>query len=175
MHVGMQSHFSHVWLYLTLWTVAHQSLSAEFSRQEYWSGLPCPPPRNLSNPRIKPSSLTVFCIGRQVLYHSCHLGSPFINRVLCVCVCVSMCVCVSVCVSMCVCLCVCVCVCVYVCVCLCVCVCVCVLVVQPGPTLCDGMDCSSPGSSVHGLLQARILEWVAIFFSRFLQIFFLWC
>ena len=33
-------------------------------------------------------------------------------------------------------------------------------------TLCDPMDCSPPGSSVHGILQARILEWVAIFFSR---------
>ena len=34
------------------------------------------------------------------------------------------------------------------------------------PTLCDTMDCSPPGSSVHGILQARILEWVAIPFSR---------
>ena len=34
------------------------------------------------------------------------------------------------------------------------------------PTLCDPMDCSPPGSSVHGILQARILEWVAISFSR---------
>ena len=33
-------------------------------------------------------------------------------------------------------------------------------------TLCDLMDCSPPGSSVHGILQARILEWVAIPFSR---------
>ena len=31
---------------------------------------------------------------------------------------------------------------------------------------CDPMDCSLPGSSVHGILQARILEWVAISFSR---------
>ena len=30
------------------------------------------------------------------------------------------------------------------------------------PTLCDPMDCSPPGSSVHGILQSRILEWVAI-------------
>ena len=30
------------------------------------------------------------------------------------------------------------------------------------PTLCDDMDCSPPGSSVHGILQARILEWAAI-------------
>ena len=36
------------------------------------------------------------------------------------------------------------------------------LVIQLCPTLCDPMDCSQPGSSVHGILQARILEWVAI-------------
>ena len=34
------------------------------------------------------------------------------------------------------------------------------------PTLCDPMDCSLPGSSVYGIFQARVLEWVAIFFSR---------
>ena len=33
-------------------------------------------------------------------------------------------------------------------------------------TLCDPMDCSPPGSSVHGILQARILEWIAMFSSR---------
>ena len=33
-------------------------------------------------------------------------------------------------------------------------------------TLCNPMDCSPPGSSIHGILQARILEWVAIPFSR---------
>ena len=32
--------------------------------------------------------------------------------------------------------------------------------------LCDSMDCSPPGSSVHGIFQARILEWVAISYSR---------
>ena len=37
---------------------------------------------------------------------------------------------------------------------------------QSCPTLCDPMDCSPPGFSVHGILQARILEWVAISFSR---------
>ena len=40
------------------------------------------------------------------------------------------------------------------------------LVTQSWPALCDPMDCSLPGSSVHGILQARILEWVAISFSR---------
>ena len=34
------------------------------------------------------------------------------------------------------------------------------------PTLCDPMDCSLPGSSVHGIFQASVLEWVAISFSR---------
>ena len=37
---------------------------------------------------------------------------------------------------------------------------------QSCPTLCNHMDCSPPGSSIHGILQARILEWVAISFSR---------
>ena len=41
-----------------------------------------------------------------------------------------------------------------------------VLVSQSCPTLCNPEDCSLPGSSVHGILQARILEWVAIPFSR---------
>ena len=41
-----------------------------------------------------------------------------------------------------------------------------VLVVQSCLTLCEPVDCSPPGSSVHGILQARILEWVAISFSR---------
>ena len=39
------------------------------------------------------------------------------------------------------------------------------LVAQWCPTLCDTMDCSLPGSSIHGIFQARILEWVAISFS----------
>ena len=39
------------------------------------------------------------------------------------------------------------------------------LVTQSCPTLCDPVDCSPPGSCVHGILQARILEWVAISFS----------
>ena len=43
---------------------------------------------------------------------------------------------------------------------------VCVLVAQSCLTLCDPMDYSLPSSSVHGILQARILEWIAISFSR---------
>ena len=41
-----------------------------------------------------------------------------------------------------------------------------VLVIQTCPTLCGPMDCSLLGSSVHGIFQIRILEWVAISFSR---------
>ena len=41
-----------------------------------------------------------------------------------------------------------------------------VKVAQLCPTLCDPMDCSLPGSSVHGIPQARLLEWVAVPFSR---------
>ena len=49
---------SRVQLFATPWTVAYQSpQSMEFSRQEYWSVLPCPPPGDLPNPGIKPTSL----------------------------------------------------------------------------------------------------------------------
>ena len=45
-------------------------------------------------------------------------------------------------------------------------ICVCMCFSQFCPTLCDPMDCSPPGSSVHGILQARMLKWVATPFSR---------
>ena len=45
-----------------------------------------------------------------------------------------------------------------------------VLVTQSCVTLCYPMDCSLPGSSVHGILQARILEWVAMRYSRELHV-----
>ena len=44
--------------------------------------------------------------------------------------------------------------------------CCCAKSIQSCPTLCDAMDCSPAGSSVHGILQARILEWVAMPSSR---------
>ena len=76
--------------------------------------------RDLPDTGIEPSSLNVSCIGRQVLYHWRHLGSPEVEM----------------------------------------------LVVHLCLTLCDPVDYSLLGSSVHGSLQARILEWVAISFSR---------
>ena len=54
-HACVPGHFSHVWLWT--WTVARQvPLSMGFSRQESWSGLPCPPPGNLPHPGIEPRS-----------------------------------------------------------------------------------------------------------------------
>ena len=51
-------HLSHVQLFATLWTVAPQApQSMGFSRQEYWFGLLCPPPRGLPDPGIEPISL----------------------------------------------------------------------------------------------------------------------
>ena len=44
--------------------------------------------------------------------------------------------------------------------------CSCFLATNLSPTLCDPMDCSLPGSTIHGISQERILEWVAISFSR---------
>ena len=72
----MLSRFYCVQLCATLWTVACQApLSMGFSRQEYWSGLPCAPPGDLPDPGIEPESLTSTCIAQsqpivsiQVLY-----------------------------------------------------------------------------------------------------------
>ena len=51
--------FSRVRLFVTSWTVAHQTpLSMGFSRQENWTGLPFPPPGDLPNPGTEPKSLT---------------------------------------------------------------------------------------------------------------------
>ena len=54
----MLSRFSDVRLFVTLWTIVHQDLLAiGFSSQEYWSGLPYPPPGDLLYPGIEPTSL----------------------------------------------------------------------------------------------------------------------
>ena len=56
--LSVLSHFSCVQLFTTLWTVACQTLlSMGVSKQEYWNGLPCPPPGDLPDPRVEPVSL----------------------------------------------------------------------------------------------------------------------
>ena len=71
------SHFSNVQLCATLWTVAPQAhLSMGFSRQEYWNGLPCPPPGDLLDPGIESTPHYVSGIGRQVLYPNAAWEAP---------------------------------------------------------------------------------------------------
>ena len=82
MPVYMLSCFSRVRLFATPWTVACQTpLSMEFSRQEYWNGLPCPPPGDLPDPGIEivstaapASQMDSFLLG--------HPGSPTLIPVI---------------------------------------------------------------------------------------------
>ena len=63
-------------LFADLWAVAHQGpMSIGFSRQEYWSGLPCPLPGNPSNPGIEPVSPVASALQADSLLLR-HLGSP---------------------------------------------------------------------------------------------------
>ena len=155
-------------------TAAHQApLSLGFSRQEHWSGLPFPSP--FYNPRVLYNllspvcALTSFPIFLLYCFYSSHIGCLAVTQIcrpslhlrtlhLLFCLVafpqVSPCwllhflqvfikIHTPVSPSLAV--------CVY---------------AQSGLTLCDPMDCSPPGSSVHEIFQARILEWVAIFYSR---------
>ena len=123
-HLCVLNCFSHVQVFATLRTVPCQApLSMGFSRQEYCSGLPCPPPGDLLDPGIKPMSLVSPTLAggfftTSATWEAQSTGDQFHS------------------------------------------------VAQSCPTLCDPMDYSSPSSSVHGILQARVLEWVAIPFSR---------
>ena len=74
--VCVLSYFSRVWLFAILWTIAHQTpLFMEFSRQEYWIGLPFPIPGNLPHPEIKPASLT-FPLLAGTLFPTSTTGKP---------------------------------------------------------------------------------------------------
>ena len=79
---------SHVWLFVTPWAVAHKGpLSMEFSRQEYWSGLPFPSPGDLPDSGIKPMSPALaggfFTPGNPIYVYSY------------ICICLHICVCMS--------------------------------------------------------------------------------
>ena len=75
--VCMLSHFNHVQLFVTLWTVAcHDPLSMGCSRQEYRSGLPCPPPGDLPDTGIKPTSLKSPALASRFLTTSATWEAP---------------------------------------------------------------------------------------------------
>ena len=148
--LGTQSNFAFLgWhqcssgLFAT-WTVAHQApLSMGFSRQEYRSGLPFPTPGDLPDLGIEPMSHCVSSIGRWVLYHYCHLRYPDFTQILLVFSKNRNFDPSSVSSSW-----------------------ECVMSLQSCLTLRNPVDCSPPGSSVHRILQARILEWVTVPSSR---------
>ena len=69
------SHFTCVQLCVTLWTITHQArLSMGFSKQEYWSGLPCPPSGDPPNPGMEHTPLM-----SSVLYTKRPMGSPSLH------------------------------------------------------------------------------------------------
>ena len=78
------SHLSRIQLFVNPWTVAYQApLSIRFSRQEYWSGLQFPYPRDLPNPRIEPASLAwkmdslpLSCLGSPIYILLCVNSMP---------------------------------------------------------------------------------------------------
>ena len=134
--------------YATPWTVAHQvPPSMGFSRQEYWSGLPFPSPGDLPDPGIEPRSpalqadaLTSEPPGKPWWLFFLFFSRAAVNQSL------SLVGFLKLCIGL-----------LYTPI---------SEVAQLCPTVCDVMDCSLPHSSVHGIFQARVLEWVAISFSR---------
>ena len=75
--------FSHVQLFATLWTVARQApLSVGFSRQEYWSGLPCSLPGDLPDPGIEPTSLISLALAGGFFTTSATWKAPIGRQVL---------------------------------------------------------------------------------------------
>ena len=139
----MRSCSSCVKLFAT-WTVAHQApLSMGFSRQEYRSGLPFPTPGDLPDLGIEPMSHCVSSIGRWVLYHYCHLRYPDFTQILSVFSKSRNLDPSSVSSSW-----------------------ECLMSLLSCLTLRNPVDCSPPGSSVHRILPARILEWVTVPSSR---------
>ena len=85
MHACVLSRFSHVLLFANLWTLARQaSLSVRFSRQEYWSGLPCPLPGDLPDSGIKPVSLMSLALAGGFFTTSATWEAHFTHSSVCV-------------------------------------------------------------------------------------------
>ena len=74
------SHFSHAQHFVTLWAVALQApLFMGFSRQEYWTGLTCPPPGDCPDPRIKPTHVSCISCTAGGFFTAEPLEKPIIN------------------------------------------------------------------------------------------------
>ena len=85
MTVCMPNHFSCIQLFATPCSITHQApVSMGFSRQEFWSGLPCSPLGDLSDPGIKPASLTS-ALASGFFTTSATWKIPYINATLSVC------------------------------------------------------------------------------------------
>ena len=162
--------------FATPWTVADQDpLSMKFSRQEYWSGWPFPPPGDLHNPGIhphlfrllhwqagslplapprKPNVCVCVCVCMHIYACVCTHVYVYICMHVCMCARAHMCVCVSVCM--------CVCMCVYVCKCLCVCICICEHVPVCGMGEAVGSWASSQGRALTSMLMLLTLSRRAI-------------
>ena len=136
---------SRVWFFATPWTVACQAaLSMEFSRQEYWGGLPFPTPGDLPKPGIRTTFLVspVLAGGfnyynlmlRATIWDRCYHYFNFTNKEIEPQIKYSAAAAAK--------------------------------SLQSCLTLYDPIDSSPPGSPIPGILQARTLEWVAISFSK---------
>ena len=71
----MLSHFGRVRLSVTMWALQAPVYAILQAKKEYWTELPCPPSRGPSQPRDRTWVSYASCIGRQFLYHLCHLGT----------------------------------------------------------------------------------------------------
>ena len=77
----MLSHFSRVRLFVTLWIAARQApLSMGFFRQEYWSGLPCPPPGDLPDSEIKPTSKMALVLSKVLKFIEMFRGISWVLK-----------------------------------------------------------------------------------------------
>ena len=132
---------SHGQLFATQWTAAHQvSLSMRFSRQRYWSGFPFPSPGDLPNPGIEPGSPALQADSLPTeLQGKPHCKLVLGNFLIITRVQASGPAAAAAAAAK---------------------------SLQSCPTLCDPINSSPPGSTVPGILQATILEWVAISFSN---------
>ena len=129
---------SWVRLFVTPWPVALRApRSMGFSRQEYWSGLLFPSPGGLPDPGIKPASPVSPALASRFFTTESPKQLPIICHLSILCFSYWFCFSAAAAKSL-----------------------------QSCPTLCDPIDGSPPGSSVPGILQARMLEWVAISFSN---------